>query len=156
MSQTKSLQELLNEAKQNSPLRDMTPGTAAHIVTGKLKKGIPTGKVTKGAFKSGHDTWNKGLEVGKDTWGKTRKEKAKQMSEQERRAYFGTKDQHTKETKKQMSASASERWAKQMQQVMALGVKYQSIYAAGLALGIHKDTVSYRIKTKPKDYYYID
>ena len=54
-----------------------------------------------------------------------------------------------------MSASASERWAKSMKKVSALGNIYESIYAASEALGIHKDTVVYRIKTKPKDYFYV-
>jgi hypothetical protein len=75
--------------------------------------------------------------------------------EKEFRELFGVKDQHSKKTKKQMSASASERWAKSMKKVSALGEIYDSIYAASEALGIHKDTVVYRIKTKPTDYYYI-
>lgn len=156
MSQTKSLQQRLDEAKKNSPLNDLSPHQAAVRVSNTLKKDVPTGKVTKGAFKPGQEAWNKGLEVGKDKWGKTRKQRAAEMSEQQRRAYFGTKDQHTTETKQQMSASASARWAKQMRAVMALGKKYASIYEAGEALGVHKDTISYRIKTKPKEYYYID
>jgi hypothetical protein len=151
----KTLQQRLEEAKQNSPLNDLTPHQAAVRVSNSLKKDVPTGKVTKGAFKSGQEAWNKGLEVGKDTWGKTRKEKAKEMSEEEKRAYFGVKDQHSKKTKKKMSASATERWAKQMKPVMCEGKKYASIYAAGEALCIHKDTVSYRIKTRPKEYFYI-
>jgi len=151
----KTLQQQLEEAKQNSPLNDLTPHQAAVRVSNTLKKDVPTGKVTKGSFKKGQEAWNKGLEVGQDTWGKTRKEKAKEMTEEQRREYFGVKDQHSKKTKEQMSASASLRWAKQMKPVMALGIKYESIYAAGLALGIHKDTVSYRIRTKPKEYYYV-
>jgi hypothetical protein len=148
MSPTKSLQELLDEAKRDSPLNDMTPAQAAHRVTNALKVGVPTGKVTKGAFKEGQDAWNKGKAVGKDKWGRTRKERAAEMSEEERRAYFGTVEQHTEKTKEQMSESASARWAKQMKRVMADGVEYANIYEASEALGIHKDTVVYRIKAK--------
>ena len=90
----------------------------------------------------------------------SRKEKGKSLKEQgkekEFRELFGVKDQHSKKTKEQMSASATARWAKQMKKVMALGKKYSSIYEASEALGIHKDTVSYRIKTKPAEYYYIE
>jgi hypothetical protein len=75
--------------------------------------------------------------------------------EKEFRELFGVKDQHSKKTKKQMSTSASERWAKSMKKVGALGKIYDSIYAASEALGIHKDTVVYRIKTKPKEYFYV-
>ena len=75
--------------------------------------------------------------------------------EKEFRELFGVNDQHSKKTKKQMSASASERWAKSMKKVSALGKVYDNIYTAGEALGIHKDTVSYRIKTKPKEYFYV-
>jgi hypothetical protein len=75
--------------------------------------------------------------------------------ETEFRELFGVKDQHSEKTKKQMSASASERWAKAMKKVSALGKIYDSIYAASEALGIHKDTVVYRIKTKPKEYFYV-
>jgi len=75
--------------------------------------------------------------------------------EKEFRDLFGVKDQHSKKTKKQMSASASERWAKSMKKVGALGKTYDSIYAASEALGVHKDTIVYRIKTKPKDYFYV-
>jgi hypothetical protein len=75
--------------------------------------------------------------------------------EKEFRKLFGVKDQHSKNTKKQMSASASERWAKSMKKVSALGKVYDNIYAASEALGIHKDTVVYRIKTKPNEYFYI-
>jgi hypothetical protein len=75
--------------------------------------------------------------------------------EKEYRELFGVKDQHSKKTKKQMSASASERWAKSMKKVGALGKTYDNIYAASEALGVHKDTIVYRIKTKPKDYFYV-
>jgi hypothetical protein len=95
---------------------------------------------------------NKGIEK--------RKQKAKELLDQGRideyRKLFGIKDQHTEDTKKKMSESASIRWSKQMRKVSALGKIYNSIYEAGEALGIHKDTVSYRIKTKPKDYFFVD
>jgi hypothetical protein len=148
MSPTKSLQDRLNEAKKHSPLNDMTPAQAAHRVTNALKSGIPTGKVTKGAFKEGQKAWNKGKEVGKDKWGKTRKERAKEMSEEERRAYFGIIEHHSEKTKEQMSESASARWAKKMKRVMADGIEYANIYEASSALGVHKDTIVYRIKAR--------
>jgi hypothetical protein len=69
---------------------------------------------------------------------------------------FGVKEQHSKKTKKQMSASASERWAKTMKKVSIQGTVYDSIYKAAEALGVHKDTVVYRIKTKPDLYFYIE
>ena len=148
MSPSKTLQQLLDEAKKDSPLNKMTPAQAAHQVTNAAKKGVPTGKVTKGAFKEGQEAWNKGKAVGKDKWGKTRKERAAEMSEEERRAYFGTVEQHTEKTKEQMSESASARWAKQMKRVMANDIEYANIYEASSALGVHKDTVVYRIKNK--------
>jgi hypothetical protein len=87
---------------------------------------------------------------------KSKGEKLKsEGKEQEFRKLFGVRDQHSKKTKKQMSSSASNRWAKSMKKVSALGKVYDNIYAAGEALGIHKDTVVYRIKSKPNDYYYI-
>jgi hypothetical protein len=76
--------------------------------------------------------------------------------EKEFRELFGVKDQHSKKTKKQMSASASERWAKSMKKVSAMGKIYDNIYAASEDLGIHKDTVVYRIKTRPAEYFYLD
>ena len=79
-----------------------------------------------------------------------------QGREDEFRKLFGIKDQHTEKTKKKMSESAKQRWAKKMKPLYCEGKKYVNIYAASEALGIHKDTVSYRIKTKPKEYYYID
>ena len=89
----------------------------------------------------------------------SRKAKGAQLKaegkEKEFRELFGVKDQHSEKTKKQMSASASERWAKSMKKVSALGKVYDSIYTAGEALGVHKDTIGYRIKTKPKDYFYV-
>jgi len=144
----KTLQERLEEARNASPINELTPHQAAVRVSNTLKKGVSTGKVTKGAFKEGQEAWNKGKEVGKDKWGKTRKERAKEMSEEERRAYFGTVDQHTEKTKEQMSKSASTRWAKQMKKVMADGVVYANIYEASSSLGVHKDTIVYRIKAK--------
>jgi hypothetical protein len=90
----------------------------------------------------------------------SRKAKGKMLKEagkeKEFRELFGVKDNHSKKTKKQMSASASARWAKSMKKVMAEGNVYSSIYEAGEKLGIHKDTVVYRIKTKPTDYYFIE
>lgn len=74
---------------------------------------------------------------------------------EEHRKLFGVKDQHSKQTKKQMSTSAKNRWSKEMKQVMADNVVYSNIYEAAKALGIHKDTVVYRIKNKPNQYYYI-
>jgi hypothetical protein len=156
-NQNKTLAEKLAEARAESPLKDMTHAQAAHQVVNAAKKGVPTGKVTKGAFKEGNDAWNKG-KSGKGSWGKTRKERAEQMTEEERRAYFGTVEQHTEETKEQMSASASARWAKTMKRVMAEGVEYENHYAAAEALGIHKDTIIYRIKNKSakwNGWYYI-
>jgi DNA-directed RNA polymerase len=144
----KTLQERLEEARNASPVNELTPHQAALRVSNSLKKGISTGKVTKGAFKEGQEAWNKGKEIGKDTWGKTRKERAKEMSEEERRAYFGTVEQHTEKTKEQMSESASARWAKQMRRVMADGIEYANIYEASSALGVHKDTIVYRINAK--------
>lgn len=145
---SKTLQERLEEARASSPVKDLTTHQQALRVSNSLKKDVPTGKVTKGAFKEGQDAWNKGKAVGKDKWGKTRKERAAEMSEEERKAYFGVIEKHTEETKKQMSKSASARWAKQMKRVMADGVEYASIYEASKALGVHKDTILYRIKAK--------
>lgn len=144
----KTLQERLEEARASSPVKDLTTHQQAIRVSNSLKKGVATGKVTKGAFKEGQVAWNKDKAVGKDTWGKTRKERAAEMSEEERRAYFGVVEQHTEKTKEQMSESASARWAKQMKRVMADGIEYANIYEAAEALGIHKDTVVYRIKAK--------
>lgn len=73
------------------------------------------------------------------------------------RKLFGVKDQHSKKTLKQMSASAIERWAKTMKKVHAQGKIYESIYTASDALGIHKDTVVYRIKSPNyPDFYYME
>ena len=100
-------------------------------------------------------TWLAAVQKGTES----RKAKGAQLKaegkEKEFRELFGVKDQHSEKTKKQMSASASERWAKSMKKVSALGKVYDSIYTAGEALGVHKDTIGYRIKTKPKDYFYV-
>ena len=106
MSPAKTLQERLAEAKKDSPLNNMSPSTAAHIVTNTAKKGIPTNKVTKGVFKEGQEPWNKGKSIGKETWGKTRSERAKTMTKEERRAYFGTVEKHTEKTKEQIGVYA--------------------------------------------------
>ena len=154
----KSLQEKLAAAKANSPLNNLTTHQAALRASNALKKGTETGKVTKGAFKEGNEAWNKG-KSGKTSWGKTRKEKAKEMTEEERRAYFGYHENHTEETKEQMSESAKKRWANTMKKVSADGVVYENHYAASEALGIHKDTIIYRIKAKGDkwaEWYYID
>lgn len=79
-----------------------------------------------------------------------------QGKEKEYRELFGVKDSHSKQTKKKMSSSASARWAKTMKKVMAAGKIYSNIYEAGEKLNIHKDTVMYRIKTKPAEYYFIE
>lgn len=76
-------------------------------------------------------------------------------NEIEFRRLFGIKDQHTESTKKQMSSSAKARWAKSQKPLIAEGVRYESIYTASDALGVHKDTISYRIKSRPNEYYYI-
>jgi len=77
----------------------------------------------------------------------------------EYRALLGVKDQHTEETKLQMSASASARWAKTMPKVHAENTVFDNIYVAAEALGIHKDTVVYRIRAQSlrwKDWYFIE
>jgi hypothetical protein len=111
---------------------------------------------TKASQKKAKDPqWLAATQKGTDS----RKAKGAELKaagkEKEYRELFGVKDQHSKKTKKQMSASASERWAKSMKKVGALGKIYDSIYAASEALGVHKDTIVYRIKTKPKDYFYV-
>jgi hypothetical protein len=101
----------------------------------------------------------KWLEANQKGIDKRKQKGEKLLSEgkiEEYRKLFGVKDHHTDDTKQKMSQKASERWAKQMRKVSALGKIYNSIYEASAALGIHKDTVSYRIKTKPKDYFFID
>ena len=89
-----------------------------------------------------------------------RMQKGQELKEQgkieEFRKLFGIKDQHTEETKTKMSSSAKKRWAKTMRKVSALGKVYDNISAAAQDLGIHKDTVTYRIKTKPQDYFFLD
>ena len=145
----KSLKELMAEARQGSPLNKMSNQQAAVQATNVLKKGVPTNKATKGVFKKGNDPWNKGKEVGKESWGKTRKERAKNMSTEERKKYFGTVDQHTEKTKQQMSNSATKRWAKHKRpKVIADGIEYENFIVCAEKLGIHKDTVSYRCKAK--------
>lgn len=88
-----------------------------------------------------------------------RKQRGQKLKEQgkekEYRELFGVKDKHSKETKKKMSESASNRWAKTMKKVWVQGKIYSNIYEAGEKLGIHKDTVLYRIKTRPNEYYFI-
>ena len=74
---------------------------------------------------------------------------------EEHRKLFGYKEQHSEATKEKMRESSALRWAKTMKKVSALGKIYDSIYTAGEALGVHKDTVVYRIKTKPKEYFYV-
>ena len=150
----KSLQQRLEEAKAASPAKNMTAAQIAHQVTNAAKKGVPTGKATKGSFNAGNKAWNKG-KTG--TRGKTRSERGAQMSEQERRKYFGAIEQHTEETKQQMKNSAKQRWAKSMKPVWADGIRYENHYVAGEALNIHKDTVVYRIRAKGehwKGWYY--
>lgn len=75
---------------------------------------------------------------------------------EEYRKLFGVKEKHSNKTKKIMSQKALERWEKSRKQVSALGKIYTSIYEAAEKLGVHKDTITYRIKTKPKDYFYIE
>lgn len=139
----KSLQQRLEAAKAASPAQNLTPGQISHQVTNAAKKGVPTGVVTEGSFKEGNQPWNQG-KTG--TWGKTRTERGKLMTEEERKEYFGIIEQHTEKTIKQMKSSATKRWARTMRPVMADGCKYENHYAAGEAMGIHKDTVIYRIR----------
>jgi hypothetical protein len=146
-NQNKTLAERLEDAKANSPLNNLTTQQAALKANNELKRGVSTGNVTKGVFKKGNEAWNKGIE-GKETWGKTRSERAKTMSPEEHKAYFGTVENHTEETKLKMSESHKVLWAKRMKRVIAAGVEYKSIYEAAGALGVHKDTIVYRIKAK--------
>jgi hypothetical protein len=107
-NQNKTLAERLAEARAESPLKDMTAQQAAVRATNELKRGVPTNKVTKGAFKEGNVPHNKGKS---GNWGETRKERAEQMSEEERRAYFGYHEHHTEETKQKQAEKATERWS---------------------------------------------
>jgi hypothetical protein len=88
-----------------------------------------------------------------------RKTKSQELLSQgrieEHRKLFGYKEQHSESTKEKMRESSALRWAKTMKKVSAFGKIYESIYTAGQALGVHKDTIVYRIKTKPKDYFYV-
>lgn len=74
---------------------------------------------------------------------------------EEYKKLFGAQPR-SENTKKKMSKSASDRWAKTMRKVYAGNIIYKNLYEAAEALGIHPDTVRYRIKSKPNEYYYID
>lgn len=153
MSKNKTLQELLEEAKKDSPINKMTRQQAAiHASNIAHKKGIPTNLGgNKGSYKSGGKAWNKGKNIGKESWGKTRRERAKTLSPEEHKAYFGTVENHTEKTKKQMSDSASKRWANlKRPKVIADGIEYENFIVCAEKLQVHKDTVSYRCKSKSK------
>ena len=148
--QGKTLAERLAEARADSPINSMTHAQAAHQVTNAAKKGVPTGKVTKGAFKEGNEAWNKDKS---GSWGKTRKNRAAEMSEEDRRRYFGVKEEHNPETIEKMSLSASKRWSKHRRpKGVADGVEYENFLVCAEKLGIHKDTVTYRCKTNSKSW----
>lgn len=109
----KSLQQRLEEARAASPARHMTPGQQAHQVINAAKKGVPTGKVTKGAFKPGHTGWATGRFGDQATWGKTRKQRGEELratDPEKFKQYFGYKENHTEETIAQMEISATNRW----------------------------------------------
>ena len=150
-SMKKSLQELMAEASVGSPLRKMSRQQAAVNVVNQLKKGVPTNIATKGVFKKGHDTWNKGIS-GKNSWAKTRKERGeilKATDPEAHKKYFGTIEQHSEKTKKQMGESATKRWANHNRpKVIADGVEYTNFLVCAEKLGIHKDSVTYRCKSK--------
>jgi len=65
--------------------------------------------------------------------------------------YFGYIEQHSKKTKKQMSKSATKRWAEHKRpMVIADGIEYDNFLICAEKLGLHKDTVSYRCKSNTK------
>jgi len=73
------------------------------------------------------------------------------MTADERKEYFGTVENHTEKTKKQMSDSASKRWANiKRPKVIADGIEYENFIVCAEKLQVHKDTVSYRCKSKSK------
>ena len=155
----KSLQELMEEARKGSPLNKLTHQQASLKANNSLKQGVPTNKVTKGVFKKGNVPWSTGIKGKNTPWAQTRKERAKDMTEEERKKYFGYIENHTEKTKEQMSESAKQRWAKTMKRVMADGVEYNNHNDASEKLGVHKDTVIYRIKNKSErwnGWYYIN
>jgi len=152
----KSLQQRLEEARATSPLNDLTHQQAAIRASNAARKGTP-GVEPWNKNKTVGYTWNKGIE-GKESWGKTRKERGKLMTQDERKAYFGTVN-HSDKTKKQMTESAKNRWAKSMKRVYADGVEYDNHYQASEALDVHKDTILWRCKNKAEkwqNWYYID
>lgn len=157
----KSLQELMAEASVGSPLKKMSRHQASLQVVNQLKKGVPTDKVTKGAFKKGHKSWNKGMQ-GNTPWAKTRKERGeilKATDPDAHKKYFGTIEQHSQKTIDQMKDSATRRWANHKRpKVIADGVEYKNFLVCAETLGIHKDTVSYRCKSKSaswKGWYFV-
>jgi hypothetical protein len=109
----KTLHELMAEASVGSPLKKLSKQQAAVHVVNQLKKGVPTGKVTTGAFKKDHETWNAGMR-GDTPWAQTRKAKGKVLKKTDPEAYkkyFGVKEAHAPSTKKKMSKTATERWS---------------------------------------------
>jgi len=109
----KTLHELMAEASVGSPLKKLSRQQSAVHVVNQLKKDVPTGKVTNGAFKKGNLPWSKGI-VGDTNWSKTRKAKGKVLKKTDPEAYkkyFGVKDEHAPSTKKKMSKTATERWS---------------------------------------------
>jgi len=156
MSSNKKLAELFAAAKAESPLKDLNTQQAALRVNNYHKRGVPTHKPTAGSFRKGQKPWNTGMNTGANHWGQTRRARGAEKSGAERRAYFGGVQQHTEKTLRQMSKSAQARWARTQRSVWCEGVQYLNIYAAAETLQCHPTTILYRIRTRPKEYHWVE
>lgn len=144
---SKSIQEILKEQREQSEIFKRSEQSIAVGTSNKLTKtGVPLSTPVWNKGKTGLQTaWNKGVPHSK--------EQIQKMSQSQKGKPRGPR---TQETKDKMSDKAKERWAKSMRKVWADDKAYNNIYDAAHALGIHKDTILYRIKTRPKEYYYLD
>lgn len=145
------IQEIIDKEKLKSGITELTLQQTALKVSNATKKGVPLD----------NDAWNKGKKMpgknanyGKDgsRWAKTRKQRASTMTEDQRRKYYGIKDEHSEQTKQKMSESASLRWRRSMRKVHTDDGVFDNIMTCAEHYGIHKDTVVYRIKATSPTY----
>jgi hypothetical protein len=161
----KTLQQLIEDAKKDSPLTELRPRQVVARISSydKTSDDYRKQSTIRNRKLAGRRDWiekvtEKNLELSKDpNWLEANRKgslKRKKLGEQlknegrieERNRLFGYIEKHSEITIEKMKASARARWAKTQRRVQTDQGIFESIYKAGEALGCHPDTIKYRIK----------
>jgi hypothetical protein len=153
---SKTIQEILDEQRQLSPLKDLSSHSISVSISNQSRKGLPASKEPWNKGKTGlQAAWNKGQSPDEETRQKMsdsqKKNSKRKPHSAETRALMADKASMRKKSQEERAKIS----AKKKKPVMAEGIRFDSRKAAADHFGITPEGLGVRMKYHPEKYYYI-